>query len=389
VKAWHAAWAALVFLGPPASTAADDLPGAARELARRTSGLTRGPVAATYRNLSSLPDSEIAQVRREFEAALPAGPGEPGPPAEARFTLSENASQYLLVEEFHRGEDSQVWIASWKRSERPTVLESGVALEKRLIWEQDEQILDVAILGEGLAILTPSHIFVQAGAGTARTQRSAEIIPVKPWPRDLRGRLRVNGTRIEAFLPGLGCTGSVEPALVVDCRASDEPWVLESGSRGILLANFAAERNFFDGRVVAQNGARKGIAPFYSAAAAEEQGNLLWLLALVDGRTQIFDNALEPVANIPGWGSDLVGISARCSGGSQVLATRPGDANEPDAIQAFNIVNRTAMPLAPAVTFSGPVTALWPSGPTSALAVARVPATGKYQAYVLTMVCGP
>lgn len=384
MKAWHAAVAALVFLVPQASTAADDLPGAAHELARRTIALTRGPVTATYRNLSSLPDSEIAQARREFEAGLQ-GPSEPGPPVEAHLTLSENASQYLLVEEIHKGEEAQVWIAAWKRSERPTVLESGVALEKRLIWEQDEPILDVAIFGDGLAVLTPSRILVRSGT---RTQNSA-LMPLKPWPRDLRGRLRVNGARIEAFLPGLACAGSVEPVLTVECRASEAPWVLESGNRGILLGNFAADRNFFDGRVVAQNGVRKAIAPFYSAAAAEEQGNLYWLVALVDGRTQIFDSALEPVASISGWGSDLVGVSTRCGGGSQVLATRTGDAAAPDAVQAFGIVNRTAVPLASPVTFSGPVTALWPSGATSALAVAHEPATGRYQAYVLTMVCGP
>jgi hypothetical protein len=95
------------------------------------------------------------------------------------------------------------------------------------------------------------------------------------------------------------------------------------------------------------------------------------------------------VASLSGWGSDLVGISARCGGGSPVLATRAGDSSEPDAIQAFWMVNRTATPLASPVTFSGPVTALWPSGATSALAVMHDPATRRYQAYVLTMVCGP
>jgi len=214
-------------------------------------------------------------------------------------------------------------------------------------------------------------------------------MPPKPWPRDLRGRLRVNGAHLDAFLPGMMCQGSLAPVLSVQCRASDEPWVLESGSRGILLGNFAQDRNYFDGRVVAQNGLPKTTAPFYSAAAVEEQGKLFWLLALVDGRTQIFDEELQPVSSFSGWGSDVVGISARCVGGSQVLATRPGDANEPDAIQAFAMANHAPALLAPPVTFAGPVTALWPSGSGAALAVTRDPATGKYSAYVLTLVCGP
>ena len=35
---------------------------------------------------------------------------------EVRLTLSGNASQFLLVEEARKGEDRQVWIASWKRT---------------------------------------------------------------------------------------------------------------------------------------------------------------------------------------------------------------------------------------------------------------------------------
>ena len=384
MKAWHAALAALVLLDPQASTAADDLPGAARELARKTSGQFRGAIAASYRNLSSLPDSELARARREFETALgtPAG-GES--PAEAHLTLSENPTQFLLVEEVRRGDESQVWIAAWKRSGRPAVSVSGLTLEKRLIWEQDEPILDVAVVGDRMVILAPSKITVQDPAGR---QSTVPLVPARPWPRDLRGRLRASGGRLEAYLPGMGCNGSAEPVLNLECRASEGPWVLESGSRGILLGNFAAGRNYFDGRVVAQNGTPKLVAPFYSAAAVEEQGSVWWLLALLDGRTEVLDNSLEPVAHIPGWGSDVVGINAPCGGGSQVLATRPGDGNEPDAIQAFGMVDHMPASLGPAVTFPGPVTALWPSGSTAALAVARDAATGKYAAYVLTMVCG-
>ena len=55
-----------------------------------------------------------------------------------------------------------------------------------------------------------------------------------------------------------------------------------------------------------------------------------------------------------------------------MLVTRPGEPTEPDAIQAFAIVNGAAMPLTAAAVFPGPVTALWPSGGTAAaLAVAR------------------
>jgi len=381
VKAWHAAIAALVFLIPQASKAADDLAGAARELARKTSTWGRGPVTATYRNLSSLPETQLTAARQEFERAI-GGPQE-GPTIEARITLSENVSQFLLVEEARRGEETQVWISGWPRGERPRTLNSGITLERRLVWEQDEPILDLAFAAEGMLVLTPTQLIWRRVQGAPQ----ALVVGPKIRGRDPRGRLRVTGDRVQAFLPGVVCNGVVEAALAVECHASDEPWVLESGSRAILLANFAAERNYFDGRVVTQNGLRRSVTRFYSAAAFEETGGLSWLLTLVDGKTQILDGSFEAAGEIVGWGSDIAGLGASCNGGSPILATRPGDADEPDAVQAFAIVNRSAVPLAPPVPFPGPVTALWASSSGSALAVSRDPATSRYAAYALTMVC--
>lgn len=198
----------------------------------------------------------------------------------------------------------------------------------------------------------------------------------------------MNASGFQAALPGLLCSGATDPALTLNCQSSDEPWVLESGSRAMLLANLAAGRNYFDGRVVSQTGQPRQVGPFYSAAAVEEQGRPLWLAAMLDGRTQLLNGALEPVGSLTGWGSDIAGTSARCGGGSQVLATRPGDAGEPDSVQAFAIVERAAEPIAGAAAMPGPVTALWPSGPNAVLAVAHDAATGRYLAYVVAVVCG-
>ena len=241
-----------------------------------------------------------------------------------------------------------------------------------------------------MLVLSPSRVALYTRQnGSWALSRAVPLAPGKPWPRDVRGRLRVTGASFQAFLPGVECGGAVEPSLSIECRAGDQPWVLDSGSHATLLANFAAARNYFDGRVATAAGLRKTIAaPFYSAASAAEQGRPLWLLAMLDGRTQIFDAWLETVGAIASWGSDIAGTEASCGGGSQVLATRPGDAGEPDAIQAFAIVNRAATPLTPPVEFAGPVTALWPSSATSALAVVRDPLTGGYAAYVITVVCG-
>ncbi len=385
MNGWHAVLAALLFLTPRVSPAADDLPGAAKELARKTLGFAGGRVAvgATFRNISSLPDSDLAQVRREFEAALTVGPTAA---IDVRITLSENASQYLLVEEARKGEDTQVWFAGWPRSRVEPVSGLGVTIDKKLVWEQDEPILDVAVLDSFVVVLSPSKIALYA---ERQLKQVVPIAPGKAWPRDLRGRLRLNGGRLQVLLPAMECSGMVQPQLSIDCRPSEEPWVLESGSRAILLATYSRDRNYFDGHVILQNGSRKSVAPFYSAAAVEDPAGTIWLLATLDGRTQIFDAAFEAVAAIPSWGSDVVGTSGRCAGGSAILATLAGDATEPDGVQAFSIVNRMAVALGAPASFNGPVTALWPSTPSSALAVVHDLATGKYAAYVLSLVCAP
>jgi len=391
VNGWHAVVAALLFLTPRISPAAEDLPGAAKELARKTVSFAGGrvTVGATYRNISSLPDSDLSHVRREFEAALTGGIATVN--VDIRITLSESVSQYLLVEEARKGEDTQVWIAGWPRSSGEPVSGQGVTIDKKLVWEQDEPILDVAILDHSVLVLSPSKIALYK---ERQLQQAAPVAPGKAWPRDPRGRLRLNGGRLQVLLPGIECAGAVQPQLAIDCRPSEEPWVLESGSRAILLATYSRDRNYFDGHVILQNGSRKSVAPFYSAAAVEDQGGTFWLLAMLDGRTQIFDAAFEAVAAIPSWGSDIVGTSGvgtsgRCAGGSPILATSAGDVTEPDSAQAFSIVNRTPVALGAPASFNGPVTALWPSTASSALAVVHDLGRGKYAAYVLTLVCTP
>jgi hypothetical protein len=265
----------------------------------------------------------------------------------------------------------------------------GVSLEKKLLWEQADPILDVAFPAAGMLVLSPANITLYTRSGAQWTaSKAVPLAQPKPWPADLRGHLRLKGASFQALLPGFACDGATDPALTMDCHSSDEAWVLESGSRSLLLANFAPARNYFDGRVITQTGQRKTVPPFFSAASADSQGRTWWLLAALDGKTQIFDAALDPAgtANTQ-WGSDLAGLDAHCGAGWQVLATRAGDRGQPDAIQAFSMVDRTPQPLTDAVEFAGPVVALWTSGGSAATAVVHDLRTGKYAAYAVTVVC--
>jgi len=127
---------------------------------------------------------------------------------------------------------------------------------------------------------------------------------------------------------------------------------------------------------------------FYSAAAVEGRAGTAWLLALADGRAELFDANFNPLAPMPSWGSDLAGIDGRCGPSAQVLAARADDASDPDAIQSWAVTDRAATPVTGPILFPGPVTALWTSGPDSALAVAHNLASGHYEAYVVTLACG-
>jgi hypothetical protein len=373
--------------------AADDLKGAARELARKTAAFAGAgqPVSVAWRNLSSLNSAEL-EAREAFEPAFKSAGGMLGDSAsavEARITISENSSQYLLAEVVRRGDERQVWFASQSRPAPGLSLAPGAVLEKRLVWEQDEQILDAAFPGDQMLLLTPSDVVWLSRQDGQWTRTISVSVPApKPWPRDLRGRLRIVGSNYQAYLPGMACAGAWRPPVSLECKPSGEPWVLESGSRDLLLADFAAGRNYFDGRVATQTGLRKTVDPFYSAASLEERGKTLWLLAMVDGRTRLFDESFDPAGDINSWGSDIAGTDARCANGSPVLATRPGGDGEPDAVQAFVIVNRAPVPLGEPAALPGPVSALWVSGHASALAVSKDVSTGKYAAYLLTVACG-
>ena len=125
----------------------------------------------------------------------------------------------------------------------------------------------------GMLVLSPASVTLYVRNGTQwQAQSTVPVASPKPWPADLRGHLRLKGASFQALLPGLECDGASEPALTADCRASADPWLIESGSHSLLLAQYASGRNYFEGRVTTQNGQAKTVPPFFSAAAAEQQG---------------------------------------------------------------------------------------------------------------------
>lgn len=369
---------------------------AARELARAAAAaLEKEAAVLSIRNNSSLPAPEFASLRAALVSALRAQGVRTAETAEAelRVTVSENPRNWLLVGEAHRGGARTVVMAGWPRtSARARAPLPAVFIERRLVLEQDEPILDFALTGEGgpdarLLVLEPARVAVYGRGESGWEQRAAFPVPF-PAARDPRGRLAVQGNAFQAWLPGVSCRGTLEPS-AFECRAGDALWPLSSGASLAGHGTLRAGGNAFEAGIFTASGTPANAPPFYSMAVAGSAAAPLWVFACLDGRAAVYDPALSPAAApVAGWGSDIAGVEAPCGAGRQVLATRPGDAHEPDGVQAWEIGRAGAAPVSSPVEFAGPVTALWPSGAASAAAVVRDPDTGRYAAYHLAIGCG-
>ncbi len=352
--------------------------GAAQDMARNVAAaIGHEPVVFTVRNLSTLGPGETAEIRRVFESEL-RGAGarlaDAASAPELQLTISEDLTHYLLVAELRRGQERQLFLNSWPRSPEPSQpLAPQVRLERTLLWEQEQPILDAARSGDMTIVLDPARIILARG-----TERQSVAIPAgHPWPRDMRGQLAVSGSAFNAWLPGTACQGSLQPQLTIECRESQDPWLLAPGA----IAVFAADRNFFTGRAVIGSWGARDLPPFYSAASAGDT----WIFAGTDGHARVYTRSWQAAGQIDDWGSDVAGIQTPC--GERILATRPGNRTETDAVRPYGLVEAVASPAGPALELTGPITALWSTG-GSAVAVSHDLQTGRYAAFSLLPACG-
>jgi hypothetical protein len=339
--------------------AAQDLPSAARELARKIAAKAPGDtISLTLHNNSSLDTAQIATVRRALEAD-PARRG--SRTADVTVTLSENLRSYVWSAEIRRRDDRETAIVSIPKLPAPLDAPAGaITLERKLLREQDAPILDAYAAEGALLVLEPAAVAVYE-AGQLRA--SAPIPEPHPVARDPRGKLEIQQDTFRAYLAGIVCRGVWRPSLVMQCAPGSDLWPIEGGP-----ATLASGRNFFT---------RGSLPPYYSGAATDG----LWVQASTDGRAQIFDASLRPIASINGWGSDIVAAGGSCP--SAVLVTQPSGEDEPDSVQPVRIQNGRAIPAGDRLEFSGPVTAMWPG----VIVIARNAKTGRYAAYSLAVTC--
>lgn len=395
-------------------------------------GAMQGGVALTMRNMSSLSDEDVSQIRRELRSQLRSHGIRLSAPKEAtigiQVSLSENVEGFVWIAEIQNGDSRDVAMIAVARSQPQAARSNREALTIRRVsvYEQAEPLLDFALLdngpdavagqgvpaARGLALSLNSVALLERAPKNPddreeiaawRLKQSAPLIRVGPWPRDARGRLIIGrDNSYNAYLPGMKCSGATAPALSLACQEGDEPWPLggtgigpvdtvgtTSPSTATAAAYFAPNRNFFDGRIRLGDGREVQVAPFFTATSLPLKTGAVWLLARTDGRAQLLNANADPVASLEGLGSDIVSFSTGCQSGWQVLATSAGNSEESDAIQTYEIVNRKAVAVGAPAEFAGPVTALWLLADGSgATAIVHNLKSASYEAIRLSITCG-
>jgi hypothetical protein len=285
------------------------------------------------------------------------------------FTIAENHREYVLVAELQREGDAVTEIVRFRRE--PVVPAARAALEKRLLWEQEDPILDVVIDEERMLVLGPARLDMYARLNTSWEQIESKSLKTVA-ARDPRGKLQVSGDSVTAFLPDKVCRGRWKPMLEIECAS------------GGALMDVAGERvKFTPGRNTLE---APGWPPFFSLVSLNEGPRRMYLISGLDGRTHMYDSNKQTVSAFDAWGTDFV-TTAACGSGFTILATSPAGRDSSDSLTAYEIVDSKPAQRSDPVDFPGPVITLWPAG-KGATAVARHVATGRYAAYDVTMDCG-
>src|SRR5579859_1229623 len=181
------------------------------------------PVTLSFRNVSSLSAADAALARAAIDRelrALGVAAGEPGPggTTEIKVTLSENLRGFVWIAEIDTGDERAIAIEEAPKTP-PASGTTSLAIEKKLMIEQDRQILDLATIGRGLLVLDSEALTLyESATGEWQPKLSVRIPVTRPWPRDLRGRLLVQGDTYQAYLPGLTCNGNAGGGMSITCR---------------------------------------------------------------------------------------------------------------------------------------------------------------------------
>lgn len=379
----------------------DPLAAAARELARKViasvDAAMRGKlaIAPNFVNLSSVSPFEFQKASGAFRDEIGQTAEAPGiaqgiEAASLSITLAENLRGFLWIAQVTQDQSQQTFFVTVARELliQPRQPSPSVTLQKEFLLSQPEPILDAALLfaspgaAPSLLVLQPRRValFAQEN-GSWKLQSEAPVEHASPRPRDIRGRLQEGANGEEAVLPGVLCTISAGSALSASCKPGNAGWLFATAFPSLSTAT--TNGNTF---TVSPLGSQE----FYSLAAIAppvSSGASAPLVATTsNGRALLFEGSSTLVPSFDDWGSDVAALYSPAFTPWPLLVTRAGDWTVPDAIQAFDIIGRQAVPVSPSIDFGGPITALWSEGENTVLAVSRNLKTGMYEAYFIRAV---
>src|SRR6266568_1889345 len=290
----------------------------ASALAEQIAGiLGPGQAQLTIRNLSSIPAGEVPAIRRLLEQDLKAH-GVLVSGAESanaiRITLSESARERLWVAEIVEGNETRMAMVQVAlESARVSAVEERIILRKEKYIGASEPVLAVLETATALVLLEPEQIvFYGRSADGWKELHRASVGTPGTLARDPRGALLgySNGSSVEAWLPGVQCSGSTSPApqssdWKIQCRRGDDAWAITQPPLQLtnsaepvtnadvsvmpIRAFYNASRNYFTG--VLTPGPSPDLRPFYSLATVPRAGGRAALLVSgIDGKVQLVDN---------------------------------------------------------------------------------------------------
>jgi hypothetical protein len=349
-------------------------PALAAKIASAVAGGDRIAIASAVVDVED--EGPVRQVEREVARLLSARGLRVDTTAPAVITVgcTTNLRERVCVAEIRRGAARDVVSAVAPRgSQADPAPDVTLALETVPLFGQRTTILDVAPMGDRLMVLDPSAVtlYQRADEGWRRVA-SRPIVSSQTWPRDIRGRLRTNGTAVEAFLPGVVCRASVELANLI-CFNEREPWPLAVDNSGI-----DATRNYFQ--------TPEGLA-FASAASLGPDAEAGWVLADGAGHLVLL-GADRRLLGAVGAGDDVAGISARCRPGSYIVTSSRTAGADTDTLRLWQVVGRRLVAAATPIVLPGRLTALWAApGASVATAVTHDAGAGRYEAFHVNISC--
>jgi hypothetical protein len=314
--------------------------------------------------------------------------------AQVQITVSHDATGYLLVAAISLGGSTQAATAAVAATQiTPGPPAPAPVLQRKIVWQQAEPFTDFA---EGAPdsdhtlwyILQPDRLVAYEYSGNSQILQDDRPFSRLYTSRDPRGRLNLtDATHVTAWIAAARCDGTWNPGFSLNCA----PNVGQQWPMGTASWTYDPVHNYFSGAVTLSSNLMVHYPPFYSAAFSSGSSGgspSRWILAGLDGQSQLFAGSAQPVATFSGWGSDIVSVASACGPSWQVLVTGPGDWTEPDRIQLYEISGQQATAVGEPLRFPGPILSLWPSADgQSARVVSRNLQTGTYEASIVSVSC--